>query len=278
MPAKINIGLAVGPKRPDGFHELHTVFAGIDLFDTVTVAAADRLSLELTGTEAGGLPTDQSNLAWQAAEKLQARVRLHIDKQIPVAAGLAGGSADAAGVLLGCHRLQPGPALGPVATELGSDVAFALHGGLAVGRGRGEQLEPLDGPPLHWVLVAATGELSTPAVYAELDRIRPTADEPELDPDLITAVSRGDAGTLAGKLSNDLQPAAINLAPYLADTLAAGDAAGALAGLVSGSGPTCLFLAADAEHATALAGRLDTAGRFTRAVTTGARSTIETVH
>ncbi len=277
VPAKVNLGLAVGPRQRDGFHGLHTVFAAVDLFDTITVSTADRISLHLTGPEAGGLPADGTNLAWRAAERMNARVRITVDKHIPIAAGLAGGSADAAGVLLGCQRLRSGPALGPLAAELGSDVSFSLHGGLAVGQGRGERLQGLAGPPLHWVLVAAAGALSTPAVYAELDRIRPHAPEPRLDPALINAVAQGDARTLGPLLHNDLQPAALGLAPYMSDTLAAGVRAGALGGLVSGSGPTCLFLAADAEHAAGLARTLAGAGRFSRAVTSGARSTIETV-
>lgn len=265
VPAKINIGLAVGPRRSDGFHDVHTVFAGLDLYDTITITPADRLSLRLTGPEADGLPTDERNLAWRAAVAAGLRAAIAIDKQIPVAAGLAGGSADAAGVLV-AGRAQHR------AAELGSDVKFALAGGLAVGRGRGEQLQPLTGPPLHWVLAAAEDGLSTPAVYAELDRNRPHAPPPELDPGLIDAVVAGDVRALAPLLRNDLQPAAVALAPRLAATLQAGRVAGALGGLVSGSGPTCLFLAADADHARTLASELAAHCRFTRAVSTGART------
>jgi 4-diphosphocytidyl-2-C-methyl-D-erythritol kinase len=274
VPAKVNLGLAVGPRGPDGFHELETIFAAIDLYDTVTVTPADQVSLVLTGPEADGLPADRTNLAWRAAEQLRAQVAITVDKHIPVAAGLAGGSADAAGVLRGCLQLRAGPALGPIAARLGSDVTFALHGGLAVGRGRGERLQPLDGPPLHWVLAASAEGLSTPAGYAELDRIRPQAPPPVLDPQLIAAVEHGDPQVLAPLLRNDLQPAALNLAPYLADTLAAGAEAGALAGLVSGSGPTCIFLAGDRRHAETLAQALGRHCRFARPVTTGAHSEI----
>ena len=206
------------------------------------------------------------NLAWRAAELLAERsgrpatVALRIDKRIPVAAGLAGGSADAAGALLACSRLwglDTSPAeLLELAARLGSDVGFALIGGLARGTGRGERLTELTGPVLHWVLAAAAGELSTAAVYAEYDRQRPAAPEPRLPDELVEAVRAGDPAALAPLLRNDLQPAALTLAPYLEQTLAAGRAAGALAGLVSGSGPTCAFLAADAGHAGELAGKL----------------------
>jgi len=204
-----------------------------------------------------------------------AEVALRIDKRIPVAAGLAGGSADAAGALLACDRLwrldSSAERLAELAARLGSDVSFALAGGIARGTGRGERLEPLAGPPLHWVLAAATGELSTPAVYAEFDRRQPAPVEPRLPDELFEAVAAGDPARLAPLLRNDLQPAALALAPYLAETLAAGRAAGALAGLVSGSGPTCAFLAADAEAARELAGRLGATEhcRFAVAVTGG---------
>jgi 4-diphosphocytidyl-2-C-methyl-D-erythritol kinase len=282
VPAKLNLGLAVGPRRPDGFHPIDTIFCALDLYDTVTAEPAGELSLTVTGPEAGAVPADQRNLAWRAAELLAeqagrpAEVALRIDKRIPVAAGLAGGSADAAGALLACAGLWqlaiPAERLGQLAARLGSDVSFALVGGLARGTGRGEQLVPLTGPPLHWVLAAATGELSTAAVYAEYDRRQPSAPEPRLPDELLHAVAAGDPDRLAPLLRNDLQPAALALAPYLEHTLAAGLAGGALAGLVSGSGPTCAFLAADAEAAQELAGKLGAAEhcRYALAVTGGA--------
>ncbi|HEX2904334.1 MAG TPA: 4-(cytidine 5'-diphospho)-2-C-methyl-D-erythritol kinase [Jatrophihabitans sp.] len=267
IPAKINIGLAVGPRRADGFHDLHTLFAGIDLFDTVTVAPADRLALRLTGPEAAGLAADESNLAWRAARAAGLRAAITVDKQIPVAAGLAGGSADAAGVLVAAGRPD-------LAAELGSDVPFALTGGLAVGQGRGERLHPATGAPLHWVLAASRHALATPAVYAELDRLRPEAGEPALDARLLAAVEQGDPRAVAPLLRNDLQPAALSLAPDLTARLALGVELGALAAVVSGSGPTCLFLAADRAHALDLAGRLAPHCRYARAVTTGARTEV----
>lgn len=281
VPAKLNVGLAVGSRRPDGYHPIDTIFCALELDDTVSAEPADSLRLTIAGPEAGSVPSDERNLAWRAAELLAERagcrpaVALRIDKRIPVAAGLAGGSADAAGALLACDRLwqlaTPAARLRELAAELGSDVGFALAGGLARGGGRGEQLTELEGPALHWVLAAATGELSTAAVYAEFDRQRPTAGEPRLPDALIEAVRAGDPSGLAPLLRNDLQPAALALAPYLTQTLAAGQVAGALAGLVSGSGPTCAFLAADAGHARELAGKIATGEhcRFAVAVAGG---------
>ena len=301
IPAKINIRLDVGPVRPDGFHDLHTVFHAVDLFDTVTASEADELSLRLTGPESAGLPVDEANLGWRAAALLadrasiEPRVALAIDKSIPVAAGLAGGSADAAGVLAACNELWhlglgPGD-LAELAGRLGSDVAFGLTGRTAVGTGRGELLAPVAGAArFHWVLAAAHGELSTPAVYAELDRLRSSdphcaarirpesgnergfgAHNASGDEALRAALVGGDASALAPLLSNDLQEPALNLAPYLADTLRSGAELGALAGIVSGSGPTCAFLVADAAAAHTLADALGASGscRFARPVLGG---------
>lgn len=285
VPAKINLGLAVGPLRPDGFHQLRTLFHAVELCDRVTASASDDLQLQLDGGESGGLSGDAGNLAWRAAALLAehasrpATVRLSVSKQIPVAAGLAGGSADAAATLLACDRLWqlglPATELDQLAGRLGSDVAFALHGRSAIGTGRGEQLTDLtDAAQFHWVLAAAAGGLATPAVYAELDRQRAGGDVSAAQLDfeaLIAAVRSGDPERLAPLLANDLQPAALALAPELNRTLVAGRELGALAGLVSGSGPTCAFLAADAGQAAGLAAGLQASGscRFARAVLGG---------
>ncbi len=285
VPAKINIHLGVGPLRPDGFHELRTVFHAIDLFDVITARPAEGLSLTVHGPESAGLPADATNLAWRAAALLaahagiEAAVDLTVDKSIPIAAGLAGGSADAAGALLACNRLwgvnlRPGE-LADLATQLGSDVTFALHGRTALGAGRGEQLQDVEQTqPLHWVVVAADGGLSTPEVYRELDRQR--AEGRALAPigspaAALAAIRRGDPTALRPHLGNDLEPAAIALAPYLCNTLAAGHDLGALAGIVSGSGPTCVFLTSTSEHAVRLADALQASGscRFARAVCGG---------
>jgi 4-diphosphocytidyl-2-C-methyl-D-erythritol kinase len=285
VPAKINLQLAVGPLRPDGFHEIGTVFHALELSDLLSAAPAGSLALSVHGAESTGLPADRRNLAWRAAELLAAhagvpaRAELSIDKRIPVAAGLAGGSADAAAALLACDRLWglglPAGELAELAGRLGSDVAFALLGGSAVGTGRGEQLRPIEGAAsFWWVLAVAGGGLSTPAVYAELDRRRGAGlARAATDPGaavaaggVLDAVASGDPALLASRLANDLQPAAIALAPYLAGTLAAGRDCGALAGIVSGSGPTCAFLARDAEHARTLADALARTGSCRQAL------------
>lgn len=284
VPAKINLQLAVGPLRADGYHEIATVFHAIELFDVLTAAPSDSLTLRVHGEQSAGVPADERNLAWRAARLLAehagvpAFADIVIDKHIPVAAGLAGGSADAAAALLACDRLWglklPDAELAELAGRLGSDVAFALVGGSAVGAGRGEHLSPIPGhPQFHWVLAAAHGELSTPAVYAELDRQRDSGLVESVDwpmkavesSGVIAAVASGDPLRLAPRLANDLQPAALTMAPYLGQTLAAGLAHGALAGVVSGSGPTCAFLTRDAEQARALAQALSGSGHCRQA-------------
>lgn len=275
VPAKVNVQLAVGPARADGFHELANVFLAVDLRDEVTASPADHLTLSCAGPGAELVPLDESNLAARAAALLAARkgvrpaVALHIDKRVPVAGGMAGGSADAAGALLACDALWGTGAsraeLLDMCAELGSDVPFSLVGGAALGRGRGEVLTELPvGGVFHWVFAVADGGLSTPAVYREFDRLAQEAGQRPPDPKpshaLLTALERGDVGELARTLANDLQPAALSLRPALGETLAAGRAAGALAGLVSGSGPSCAFLARDEEAAAVLAHALRDSG------------------
>lgn len=274
VPAKVNLHLAVGDLRDDGYHELVTVFHAVSLFDTVTATFAPRLSLSVRGEGAQQLPTDSRNLAWRAAELLAERtgmdpaVRLDLVKGIPVAGGLAGGSADAAATLVACDALWgtalPGEELLELAAELGSDVAFALTGGTALGTGRGERLSPVltGSGRWHWVLAVADGGLSTPSVYGELDRIRgerslPSAGAPDA---LLEALRSQEAAQLGALLCNDLQPAALALRPELRHTLRAGTDAGAVGGLVSGSGPTCAFLARSADAAVRLAAELADAG------------------
>jgi 4-diphosphocytidyl-2-C-methyl-D-erythritol kinase len=289
VPAKLNLQLAVGPPRADGYHDLVTVFHAVSLFDEVTVSPAGRDGVTVTGEGADRVPADGDNLALRAVAALRAalsgggrarpggagNVHVTITKRIPVAAGLAGGSADAAAALVACNELWASglnqQQLGQVAATVGSDVAFALLGGTAVGRGRGEQLTPALVPATryHWVLAFADGRLSTPAVYAALDRLRaagrgdtarPGTAQPGLDADLMSALRSGDAALVGKRLSNDLQPAALSLFPALRKTLAAGVELGALGALVSGSGPTCVFLAANAERALELAVSLSGAG------------------
>ncbi|MFD9814565.1 4-(cytidine 5'-diphospho)-2-C-methyl-D-erythritol kinase [Streptomyces sp. NPDC059080] len=273
VPAKVNVQLAVGAARPDGFHDLANVFLAVGLYDEVTAAPADGLRITAEGEGADSIPLDATNLAARAATLLAARhgrtpdVHLHLKKDIPVAGGMAGGSADAAGALLACDTLWRTGAsraeLLDICAELGSDVPFSLVGGAALGTGRGEVLTPLPvGGTFHWVFAVADGGLSTPAVYGEFDRLTAGVDvpEPAASPALLAALAAGDATALAGELVNDLQPAALSLRPSLAATLDAGAAAGALATLVSGSGPTTAFLAADAEAAEKVAAALTASG------------------
>lgn len=289
VPAKVNVQLAVGGRRADGFHDLANVFLAVGLYDEVTASPADRLDLTVAGADASLVPLDSDNLAYRAAQLLAARygieprASLHLAKDIPVAGGMAGGSADAAGALVACDALWGTNAsqdeLLKICAELGSDVPFSLLGGAALGRGRGELLTPLEtGGTFHWVFAPAEGGLSTPEVYGECDRLREAAGsgsgvdavpDPEPSGTLLDALRTGDAVALAGSLSNDLQEAAVSLRPALTDTLRAGLAAGALASLVSGSGPTCAFLANDSEAATEIAGALLASGtcRTTRIAT-----------
>ncbi|MET8688373.1 4-(cytidine 5'-diphospho)-2-C-methyl-D-erythritol kinase [Streptomyces sp. NPDC004732] len=271
VPAKVNVQLAVGAARPDGFHDLANVFLAVGLYDDVTVTAADELRVTCEGPGADQVPLDRTNLAARAAELLAARhgiapdVHLHIAKDIPVAGGMAGGSADAAGALVACDALWGTGAsygeLNDICAELGSDVPFSMLGGAALGTGRGEKLEVLDvGGAFSWVFAVADGGLSTPAVYREFDRLTPAAPAPEASPALIAALRDGDVDALAAAVSNDLQPAALSLFPALHDTLAAGTAAGALAALVSGSGPTTAFLARDLDSAERVADALRASG------------------
>jgi 4-diphosphocytidyl-2-C-methyl-D-erythritol kinase len=266
VPGKVNLFLGVGDLRDDGYHELTTVFHAVSLFDEITVRNADLLSLELSGEGVESLPNDHRNLAWRAAELLAEHVgrgpdvAISVEKSIPVAGGMAGGSADAAAVLVAVNALWelgvPRRDLHALAAELGSDVPFALHGGTALGTGRGEQLATvLARNTFHWVLAFAKGGLSTPKVFAEMDRLRADSsrgqspsrlEEPE---PLLAALASGDAAQLAPLLGNDLQPAALSLDPGLRRTLRAGQDAGALAGIVSGSGPTCAFLCSSASSA-----------------------------
>jgi 4-diphosphocytidyl-2-C-methyl-D-erythritol kinase len=284
VPAKLNLQLAVGPRRADGYHGLVTVFHAVSLFDEVTAEPAGQDGVTVTGEGADRVPADQGNLALRAVTALRAAVggaarapavHISITKRIPVAAGLAGGSADAAGALVACNELWHSgldqQQLGAVAAKVGSDVTFALIGGTAVGRGRGERLTPALAPATayHWVLAFADGHLSTPEVYAMLDRQRAAGvkagakgshPEPTLDAPLMTALRSGDPTRVGRALSNDLQPAAVAMFPALRKTLAAGLELGALGALVSGSGPTCAFLASNADRALDLAVSLSGAG------------------
>jgi 4-diphosphocytidyl-2-C-methyl-D-erythritol kinase len=268
VPGKVNLHLGVGPLRRDGFHELTTVFQAVDVTDDVVAAPAHELALTVHGPVE--VPRDGRNLAWQAAQRLAAhagvapRVHLTVDKAIPVAGGMAGGSADAAAALVACRELwrtaTPPDELAMLAAELGSDVTFPLLGGTALGTGRGEVLAPvLSRGRFHWVFALAAYGITARAAYEELDRQRASAHPPVPvgRPDaVIDAVRSGDPHRLAPALANDLEPAALALVPALRRTLAAGRELGALAGIVSGSGPTCAFLVSSPEAGARLAASL----------------------
>ena len=261
VPAKINLSLSVGPLRADGYHELVTVFHAVSLYDEVIARASRGLSLTVEplrrDSDVAGVPEDERNLAWQAAlllaehAQVEPDVRMTLRKDIPVAGGMAGGSADAAAALVACDHLWGTglrrDELHDLAAKLGSDVPFALHGGTAIGTGRGEHISPvLAAAGLEWVIAVLDGGLSTPKVFetCDLQRRRDSAEipDPGVHPDLMSTLRSGNAGRIGAALYNDLQPAAIELLPEIGDLLAAGTAAGAAGALVSGSGPTTVFL------------------------------------
>jgi 4-diphosphocytidyl-2-C-methyl-D-erythritol kinase len=262
-PAKLNLALKVGRPRRDGYHPLATVYQAVSLYDEVHASWAnpEEFEVAVTGEGAELVPQDESNLAIRAAQLLARThgpydslgVSLSIKKAIPVAGGLAGGSSNGAAALLACAVLwdidiSP-EAMRSLAAELGSDVPFALLGGTAVGRGRGEEVAPaLARGTYHWVLAFGHHGLSTPAVFRRFDELTPHAPSPEVPADLMNALRSGDPRMLGAALINDLQAAAIDLQPRLRQVLEAGLEYGALGALVSGSGPTCAFLA-DSESA-----------------------------
>ena len=276
VPAKVNLHLAVGDLRSDGYHGLTTVFQALSLTDEVSVAPAEELGIEIHGEGAAAVPVDESNLAWKAAVALaehagrdlaESKARIVIRKGIPVAGGMAGGSADAAATLVALSALWKldlsRDELATVAATLGSDVPFMLHGGTALGTSRGEQVVPvLSRHTFHWAIALDRKGLSTPEVYGEIDRLRAAGRQQRLgavEP-LLEALAAGDPRQLALLLGNDLQAPAVSLRPNLRRTLRAGVDAGALAGIICGSGPTCAFLCADGESAVRVAAELAGAG------------------
>lgn len=273
VPGKVNLELLVGPLRPDGFHTLSTVFQAVSLHDHVTVGVADEWGCTVTGALADGVPQDDDNLAVRAAKLLADEcdidepVHITIRKGIPVAGGMAGGSADAAAALVACDRLWDlgltKEELEEYAAHLGSDIPFLVAGGTAVGSGRGEALAPvLARGNYHWVFALAEGGLSTPTVFAELDRMRGDRDvpEPTPTPELMGALRSGNPRELSTHLRNDLQAAAISLRPELQTVIDEGLEFGALAGIVSGSGPTIAFLVEGLEAGLDLAVALTASG------------------
>lgn len=279
-PGKINVYLSVGALQDDGYHDVATAYQAVSLYEDVSAEPADDFSVTFTGSiDTSDVPVDESNLAIRAARLVadaagyRGGVRLTIDKQVPVAGGMGGGSADAAATLLAVDTLW-GTALGReellrLAAQLGADVPFAFAGGTAVGTGRGDELSPaLAKGEFHWVLALSDDGLSTPAVYRALDEhreryradIAPAPTTPVVEANVLQALRAGDPDLLADCLYNDLQAPAMRLQPRLASTLEIGEKAGALAGLVSGSGPTVAFLVADRDAALEVQVELSAAG------------------
>jgi 4-diphosphocytidyl-2-C-methyl-D-erythritol kinase len=271
-PAKINVFLKVGSLLEDGYHDVAIAYQAVSLYEDVRAYSADDFSVGVSGTvELSRVPTDGSNIAIKAARLLARKtgyrggVRLEIEKHVPVTGGMGGGSADAAATLLACDALWgtalPREDMLDLAAELGADVPFAFTGGTAIGTGRGDQLSPaLAKGTFQWVLALADFGLSTPAVYNELDQHRerhsqdifPAQVAPSVDANVLQALRAGDPHMLAECLYNDLQAPALHLEPSLAEVLELGEENGALAGIVSGSGPTVAFLTADLDSALEL--------------------------
>jgi 4-diphosphocytidyl-2-C-methyl-D-erythritol kinase len=273
VPAKVNLQLSVGPKKSDGFHEVVTVFQAISLMDTLKISHADEFDISIKGDYSAGVPLDKTNLVYRAVDLMSKKfqtdpnIEIEINKNIPVAGGMAGGSADAAATLLGIDALfglgLSKDELGEVARSIGSDVPFMLHGGTAVGRGHGDEITPaLSRGNYHWVIAVSSNGLSTPAVYGECDRLRTGLDikEPSLNDELLQALLSGDSTRVGKALNNDLQAAAISLRPALRLILDTGQEYGALGGIVSGSGPSVAFLVADEDHSLDLAVALTSSG------------------
>ncbi len=292
-PGKINAYFQAGPLRPDGYHAVASTYLAVSRYEEVAVTSrpgtpATDITVSISPASTlppealAGIPLDDGNLAVKAAllvadlAEKPCGVHIEITKHVPIAGGMGGGSADAAAALVAAdslwHTGLSREELSRLGAELGADVPFALLGGAAVGLGIGDELTAALAPvPLHWVLVPANFGLSTPQVYGTLDRLRAAAGYEAPEPEqvaagVLTALRAADPQSLAPWLHNDLQPAALELAPELAAVLAEGEGLGALASLVSGSGPTLAFLAADAGHARALAAALEDAGHQAWAV------------
>ncbi|HPT95901.1 MAG TPA: 4-(cytidine 5'-diphospho)-2-C-methyl-D-erythritol kinase [Microbacteriaceae bacterium] len=279
-PGKINVYLEIGALLDDGYHEVATAYQAVSVYEDLYATLSDDFTIEVSGTaDLSGVPTDDRNLAIRAAKLLAhttgytGGVHLRIEKHVPVAGGMGGGSADAAAALLACDTLWgtglSAHRLHELAARLGADVPFALQGGTAIGTGRGDELSPaLAKGRFEWVLVVSDEGMSTPEVYDELDihrqrytlDIAPPPSIPSVDTAVLHALRAGDPAMLSESIRNDLQAPALSLRPDLAEVLELGETSGALAGLISGSGPTIAFLAPDANAARELEGTLQAAG------------------
>lgn len=282
-PGKLNVFFAVGAFQKDGFHEVASCYQGLSLREKVLVEISGKFSIAFAGPMAEqckiSVPTDSKNLIFQAGVVLQELdpsvrpelVSFVIHKSVPIAGGMAGGSADAAAALVALNQLFGvglDDRLAELAKKLGSDVPFSIQGGTAIGLGRGEKLSSVatEGV-LHWVITPSNFGLSTPEVYRRLDVLRTEAgvdvskiETPEVPEELISALKDGDAIGVSEYMHNDLEIAALSLRPELTKLLDAGRKAGALKSMVSGSGPTVAHLAKNRIHAEQIAGRLTIAG------------------
>lgn len=279
VPGKVNVYLGVGPREFSGFHNLATVFQSVNIYDEITVENSEHFEIVAEGKYAARIPTDQSNLVWAAAKLVAAacgrdpNVKITINKSIPIAAGMAGGSADAAGALLACDALWnaqiPRDQLDALASELGSDVPFMLHGGCAIGTNRGDVLAPVMTRGIfHWVFGTFNEGLSTADVYERADNLRGIDFDgvPSVPVEVLSAITQDDAVALGALLRNDLQTAAITMRPGLTSALEFGLDHGAFGALVSGSGPTCAFLVKDEKAAIDLVVALSSSGLVDQAV------------
>jgi 4-diphosphocytidyl-2-C-methyl-D-erythritol kinase len=292
---KVNLQLSVGPQADDGYHPIATVFQAVDLYETVTATTRtdDAITLTMDWSPsledfASPVPLDQTNLAWRAAQAVRDAfgivdgADLHILKGVPVAGGMAGGSADAAAALLACAELwdcgATRPQLHELAVELGADVPFCLLGHTAIGLGRGEQLSPaMTHGEFHWVFALQHGGLSTPQVFERFDKMvalgAVVATAPVVDTEVMAALIAGDAVRLGAALTNDLEAPAVDLAPGLATVIDAMDDAGALGVIVSGSGPTVAGLARSRQHALAIGAMITAEGVADAVVTASGPAT-----
>jgi 4-diphosphocytidyl-2-C-methyl-D-erythritol kinase len=263
-PAKLNLVLHVGPPRGDGLHPLCSLFASLELADELEVTAMDAGDdvVECPGVEAPNLAASALAAFREHAEaESLPPLRVAIDKRIPVAAGLGGGSADAAAALRAANRLAGRPLeaaeLRAVAARLGSDVPSQVEPRHALVQGVGEVIEPLSLPSLYAVLVPQAEGLPTASAYRELDRLE--AWREGLDPEPLRSLAAAAPEELAASVENDLERAAVSLRPELGAVLAQLRAAGAPSAAVAGSGPTCFGLFAERAEAELAADAIDTA-------------------
>lgn len=273
VPGKINLQLSVGPLQRDGYHEVATVFQSVSLFDELTISESDGDGIEIAAEGKSAIPLGKENLAYKAADLMRKKfdistgLLIKIKKEIPIAGGMAGGSANAGATIVGIDALfslgLKRDEMERIGGEIGADVPFTISGGTAIGTGRGDQITPvLSRGSYNWVLALSSSGLSTPAVYKECDRLREGLDisKPHVSDSLLHSLSQGDAKALGKSLTNDLQAAACSLKPALRLILDVGLDYGALGGIVSGSGPTVAFLAENEDHALDLVVALTSSG------------------